>query len=151
MSEIDKKVALFEEKLRAQAELYGVLIGLAQQQVDQILARDVDALTLSLEKKKAVVDEIEQIEMAADPLRRFWEAHKGEVGEPARARLRAAVDEIRTLLEELLEIEAGSQQKLGLTKDELEEQLQELNDEKRAMHSYAPKPDPKPRFMDQTG
>jgi hypothetical protein len=151
MNEIDEKVSLFEEKLRAQAELYGVLIALARRQIDQISARDVDALTLSLERKKTVVDEIEQIEMAADPLRRFWEAHKDEVSEPIRGRLRAVVDEIRTLLEELLEIEAGSQQKLGMTKDELEEQLQDLSDEKRAMHSYAPKTDPTPRFMDQTG
>lgn len=151
MNEIDEKILLFEEKLRAQAELYGTLIELARQQVDQISARDVDALTLSLERKKTVVEEIEQIEMAADPLRRFWEAHKDEVGEPARGRLRAVVDEIRTLLEELLEIEAGSQQKLGMTKDELEEEMRELNDGTRAMHSYAPKPDPNPRFMDRTG
>jgi hypothetical protein len=38
-----------------------------------------------------------------------------------------------------------------MTKDELEEQMQELNDGTRAVHSYAPKPDTKPRFMDQTG
>lgn len=151
MSEIDEKVALFEEKLRAQAELYSVMIGLARKQVDQISARDVDALTLSLEQKKTVVDEIEQIEMAADPLRRFWESHKDEVGEPTRVRLRAVVDEIRTLLEELLEIEAGSQRKLGITKDTIEEQMQELSDGARAVNSYAPKPDEKPRFMDQTG
>ena len=151
MSEIDEKVQLFGEKLRAQAELYSVLIGLARKQVDQISARDVDALTLSLEQKKTVVDEIEQIEMAADPLRCFWESHKDEVGEPTRVRLRAVVDEIRTLLEELLEIEAGSQRILGITKDALEEQMQELSDGARAVHSYAPKPDEKPRFMDQTG
>jgi hypothetical protein len=151
MIEIDEKVELFEEKLRAQAELYSVMIGLARKQVDQISARDVDALTLSLERKKTVVDEIEQIGMSADPLRRFWESHKDEVGEPTRMRLRAVVEEIRTLLEELLEIEAGSQRKLGITKDALEEQMQELSDSARAVHSYAPKPDEKPRFMDQTG
>jgi hypothetical protein len=128
-----------------------VLIGLARKQIDHISARDVDALTLSLEQKKTVVDEIEQIEMAADPLRRFWETHKDEVGEPTRTRLRAVVDDIRALLEELLEIEAGSQRRLGITKDALEEQMQELSDGSRAVHSYSPKPDEKPRFMDQTG
>jgi len=151
MNEIDEKVGLFEEKLRAQAKLYTVLIDLARKQADQISARDVDALTLSLEQKKSVVSEIEEIEMAAGPLRRFWETHKDEVGEPTRARLREVVDEIRTLLEELLEIEAGSQRKLGITKDALEEELQELSNGARAIHSYAPKPDEKPRFMDRTG
>lgn len=151
MNEIDKKVELFERKLRAQAELYRGLISLAREQIDQISAESVEALVPFLEKKKRIIDEIEQIEMAADPLRRFWEEHKDEVGEPVRARLKAVVDEIRTLLEELLEIEAAGQRQLGITKDALEEQLQQLSDGPRAVRSYAPKPDHKPRFMDRTG
>lgn len=148
---IDEKVRLFEQKLRAQAELYRALLGLAREQAEKISAENVDAFVIFLEEKKKVFDEIENIEMAADPLRRFWEAHKEEVGESVRARLRAVVDKIRALLKELLEIESQSQRKLGITKDALEERIRQLSAGPRAMHSYARKPDQRPRFMDQTG
>ena len=80
MNEIDEKVELFGRKLRAQAELYRGLISLAREQIDQISAESVDKLVLFLEKKKRIIDEVEQIEMTVDPLRQFWEERKDEVG-----------------------------------------------------------------------
>jgi len=148
---IDQKVEHFEEKLRAQAELYRTLIGLARRQAEELSAENVDAFVIFLEEKKKVVGEIEDIEIAADPLRRFWEANRDNVGESTRAKLRTVVDEIRALLEELLELETDSQRKLGITKDSLEEQVRQLSVGPKAMHSYSPKPDHKPRFMDETG
>ena len=151
MNEIDEKMGVFEQKLGAQAELYRALIVLAREQVDEIPAEDVDTLMLSLDKKRKVIDEIEQIEVAAEPLRRFWESRKDDVAEPVRAGLRVVVDEIRTLLEELLEIEEAGRRKLGITKDEIEDQIQQLSAGPRAMRSYGLGQDQKPRFMDQTG
>ena len=149
--QINQKTELFEKKLLAQAELYRLLLTLARKQAEEILTENVDAFVLLLEEKRKIVGEIEEIETAAEPLRRFWEAHKDEVGESVRARLRAVVDETRGLLEELLELESQSQRKLGVTKDALQEQIRQLSAGPQAMHSYARKPDQKPRFMDQTG
>ncbi len=151
MNEIDEKVEIFERKLGAQAELYHTLVGLSREQVEKISAEDIDALMRLLDRKKEVIDEIEQVETAVEPLRQFWEAHKDEVAEPVRARLRAVVDEIRTLLEEALEIEEAGRRKLGITTDEVEDQMRQLSAGPRAMRSYAPGQDQKPRFMDHTG
>jgi stage III sporulation protein SpoIIIAA len=151
MNEIDEKIEVFEQKLGAQAELYRTLIGLARAQADKISAEDVDALMRFLEKKKVIIDEIEQVGATAEPLRQFWESHKDEVAEPVRERLKAVVDEIRALLEELMEIEEAGRRKLGITKDEVESQMQQLSAGPRAMRSYAPGRDQNPRFMDHTG
>jgi hypothetical protein len=151
MNEIEEKVKAFERTLGEQAELYRALIGLSREHVDKISAEDVDALMVFLEKKRKIIDEIEQVEVAAEPLRRFWESHKDEAPEPVRASLRAVVDEIRALLEELVEIEEADRRKLGITKDEIEQQMRQLSAGPRAMRSYAPGRDQKPRFMDHTG
>jgi len=148
---INEKIELFEHKLRAQAELYRSLMDLARKQVEKISSENVDELVLCLEEKKKVVEEIEAIEVAAAPLREFWETNKGKVDDQARAGLRAAVDEIRALLEELLELEAQSQRKLGASKDALQDQIRDLSAGSQAISSYAPSPDQNPRFMDQKG
>ena len=148
---IEENVELFEQKLKAQAELYRTLLGLARRQAQEISTDNVDAFVLLLEEKKKIVEEIGKIEIMADPLRKFWEAHREEVGEPTRVKLRSAVNEIRTLLEELLEIESRSQQELGLTKDTVEEEIRRLNVGTEAIRSYMPHHDSKPRFMDEAG
>ena len=151
MNEIDEKVEAFERKLREQAELYRTLVGLSREQMEKISAEDVDALMRFLEEKKEVIDKIEQVETAAEPLRQFWEAHKDEVAEPVHERLKAVVDEIRELLKEALEIEEAGRLKLGITKDEIEGQIRQLSAGPRAMRSYSAEQDQKPRFMDHTG
>jgi len=148
---INEKIEVLEQKLRAQAELYRSLMDLARKQAEKISAENVDELVLCLEEKKRVVEEIEAIEVDAAPLREFWETNKDNADEQIRAGLRAAVDEIRALLEELLELEAQSQRKLGASKDALQDQIRDLSTGSQAISSYAPSPDQSPRFMDQKG
>jgi hypothetical protein len=148
---IEEKVERFEHNLRAQAELYRTLLGLARRQAEEISAENMDGFVLFLEEKKKIVEEIGDIEASAAPLRLFWEEHKGHVGEQTRVKLRAVVNEIRGLLEELLELESSSQRKLGITKDSLEEQIRQVSTGPRAMRSYTQGPDCKPRFMDERG
>jgi hypothetical protein len=148
---IDEKIMLLERELRAQAGLYNSLTELARRQAEEISAENVDAIVAFLEEKKKIVEQIEGIEAAAAPLKEFWEEHREEVGERARAGLKEAVDEIRGLLEELLEIESRSQKELGRTKDALQGQIQDLSTGAKAIGSYAPKPDHRPRFMDESG
>lgn len=149
--QMEQKIERFEQKLRAQAELYRTLLGLTRRQAEEMSEENVDAFVLFLEEKKKVVGEIEDIEASAGPLRSFWETHRDDVSESTCAKLRAVVNEIRTLLEEILELEAGSERKLGAAKDSLEEQIRQLSVGSKAMHSYSRKLDHRPRFMDETG
>jgi len=141
----------FQRNLNAQAELYRTLLDLAKKQTQEIAGKNLDAFMQTLEEKKKVITEIGDIELATIPLRESWEAHKDTASEETRAKLRSVVDEIRTVLEELLQIESASQQRLGITKDMVEEELRQISTGTRAMSSYKGKPACKPRFMDETG
>jgi hypothetical protein len=148
---IEKKVDEFQHNLRAQAELYRTLLGLAKRQTQEIADENMDAFVLLLEEKKKIVREIGEIELATIPLRQFWETYNEKVNEETRVKLRSVVNEIRTLLEELLKIESQSQQELGITKDMVEEELRQVGAGPKAVRSYRPRADSKPRFMDETG
>ena len=148
---IEEKVVRFHQKLLAQAELYRALLGLTKRQAQAITRESMDAFVQLLEEKKKIVEEIGTIELTAAPLREIWENHKDEVSGPIRAQLRAVVDEIRALLEALLELESESQQKLGLTKDMVEEEIKQVDIGAKAMHSYGRRHDCAPRFMDENG
>jgi hypothetical protein len=148
---IEKKVAQFQQKLRAQAELYLTMLGLAKKQTREISYESIDAFVLLLEEKKKIIEEIREIELATVPLRQFWETHKDEVSEQTRVELRSVVNEIREILQELLEIESQSQRKLGITKDMVEKDLRQVSLAPKAMRSYKRHRDSRPRFMDENG
>ena len=152
MSEpVEEKVGQLEQELRVQAELYRALLELARRQAKEISREDIDSFMLLLEEKRKIIEKIGEIELSTGHLREFWESHKEEVGERTRTKLRSVVDEIRTLLEELLELESHSQSELGIAKGEIEEEIRQLNVGKTAMRSYRRAPDCEPRFMDESG
>ncbi len=141
----------FQRNLCAQAELYRTLLELAKRQTQEIAGKNLSAFLQTLEEKKKVITAIGDIELATIPLRESWEAHKDMASVETRAKLRSVVDEIRAVLEELLRLESASQEKLGITKDTVEEELRQISTGTRAMSSYKGLPACKPRFMDKTG
>ncbi len=148
---LSEKIDEFYNNLNAQAELYRALLGLAKRQVEEIAGQNIDRFLILLEEKKKVVREIEEIELATIPLRQHWENHKADLNEETRAKLRTVVDEIREILEELLELESESQQKLGDSKDQVEEGLRQVSIGSKAMQTYRGHIHCDPRFMDETG
>ncbi|MBI5119251.1 flagellar export chaperone FlgN [Candidatus Poribacteria bacterium] len=148
---MEEKIEQFYDKLRAQSDLYRVLLGLAKKQTLEISYENVDSFMLLMEEKKKIVERIEEIEVTAAPLREFWETNRDGISEQGRSKLRAVVDQIRGLLEELLEVEAQSQHELGIAKNTVEEELRQVSVGSKVMRSYRRSPDGKPRFMDETG
>jgi ribosomal 50S subunit-associated protein YjgA (DUF615 family) len=148
---IEESVGRLEQQLRAQAELYRTLLDLARRQIQEISDENMDAFTQLLEEKKKVIEEIGEIETTTRPLREIWESNRENVGEESRTKLRAVVDEIRVLLEELVEIESQSQQKLGVTRDTVEEHIRQASVGSDAMRSYTQGGGSGPRFMDEVG
>lgn len=148
---VEEKVTEFRHKLGAQAELYRTLLGLTKRQTLQIAEENLDGFMLLLEEKKKVIKEIGDIEQTTIPLREYWETHKEDISEGTRIELRSVVDEIRTILEELLALEAKSQRELGLAKEVLAEEMRQVGVGQQAMRSYKHGADQNPRFMDETG
>lgn len=149
--EIESAAVRFRQNLRAQAELYRTLLGLARKQSEEISSESVEAFLAILDEKKKIIAEINDIELATIPLRKSWENHRSEISEEMRTDLHVVVEEIRALLEQLLELEKRSQEKLGAVKDMAEEQLNQLALGSKAAHSYKRRREPVPRFMDELG
>jgi arsenate reductase-like glutaredoxin family protein len=148
---IESQFERFRQLLRAQAELYRTLIGLARKQAKEIAARQIDEFIHVLEEKRTVLQEIESIELLSAPLRNLWETENHRAAEPTRAGLREVVEEIRGLLEELLELESHSQRELGQAKELVEEELRQVTAGPDAIRSYRGTIQCKPRFMNETG
>ncbi len=149
--EAESEVTRFHQNLRAQAELYRVLLHLVRKQSEEISNGHIEAFLGILDEKRKIIAEIGDIELATIPLREFCENHKSDISEGSRNELRLIVNEIRGLLEQLLELELQSQEKLGIAKDLAEEQLNQLALGSRAAHSYKRRREPAPRFMDEVG
>ncbi|RJP14965.1 MAG: hypothetical protein C4520_20540 [Candidatus Abyssobacteria bacterium SURF_5] len=148
---IEREFERFQQMLRAQAELYRTLIGLAKKQAQKIAEKHIDGFIGVLEEKRTILQEIESIEVSSAPLRDAWESRSQLADEETRRRVRGLVDEIRRLLEELLELESNSQSELGHAKDLVEEQLRQVNAGPDAMRSYKGPVQCKPRFMNEIG
>jgi hypothetical protein len=148
---MEEKVEQLEHNLKIQAELYRSLLGLAKQQAQEISPDNLDVFMSVLEQKKTIIEKIGEIETEIRPLRDYWESHKEEAEEKDRRKLRSVVDEIRAVLEELLEVESRSQKELGSAMDTVEEQIRQLSVGPDALRSYTKGEEEKPRFMDEVG
>ncbi len=137
--------------LTLQADLYRELLGAAKRQAKEISAESLDTFVDILEEKRTIIEKIGEIETEIQPLRRFWEQHRDEIEAGDRTALRSVVDEIRALLEELLDVESESQQKLGSTKEAVEEQIRQISIGPEAMRSYMNGDGTGARFMDEVG
>ena len=148
---MEEKVEKLEHKLRIQAELYRSLLGLAKQQAQEISPDNLDVFMTVLEQKKTIIEKIGEVETEIRPLRDYWESHKEKAAEKDRRKLRSVVDEIRTVLEELVEVESRSQKELGSAMDTVQDQMRQLSVGPEALRSYTEGGEEKPRFMDEVG
>ena len=148
---IEEKVKELERRLKIQAELYRSLLGLAKQQVHEISAQNLDVFMTVLEQKKTIIEKIGEVEAEIRPLRDYWESHKEEAAEKDRKKLRSVIDEIRSVLEELVDVESRSQKELGSAMNTVEEQMRQLSVGPEALRSYSKGEEAKPRFMDEVG
>lgn len=148
---VERKLERFQRMLQAQAELYRTLVGLAKKQAREISDRNIERFMHLLEEKRALLQEIESIEVSCAPLRALWDSENKRVDDGMRTRMRAAVEEIRALLETLLELENACQQKLADAKISVEEELRQVNAGPGVIRSYRGLYQCKPRFMNEIG
>ena len=147
----ERKFRRFSQMLRAQAELYRTLIGLVKKQGQEVAHRNIDGFLQVLEEKRTVLQEIESLELSCIPLRDLWEQENHQASKQVRTNLREIVEEIRGLLEDLLEMELNCQQELGHAKDLVEEELRQVTVGPDALRSYKGSMQCKPRFMNEIG
>ena len=138
--------------LERQRDEYLQLRALAEMQGGLIARRDAGALMTLLGRRQRHVDTLNQLNAELDPLRpRIGDVAAG--GGPAtRAAVRALVDEVQALLEQILRLDAAGQAELAQGRDEVKAQLQRTARAPAAMNAYKRAPAPNAaRFTDRRG
>lgn len=139
------RIQSFADTLDAQAERYRSILALGEAQAAALAEHDLAAFTDLLGRKAGLMAEIAGLDADAMSHRAVWEAHRDEVEEPLRGRLRGVVEELRGLLERLLTMERACEVQLATTKADVARELNVLGQGKQALRSYQPPPADAPR------
>ena len=145
------QVEAFADQLDAQAACYRAVLALGAEQAAALEAHDLAAFHELLGQKATLLGDIAGLDATAAPYRVTWEAHRSDVEEPLRVRLRAIVDEIRGLLEQLLDMERACETQLAATKQDVERELSQLGQGRQALRSYQPQAEPPAQRLDLGG
>ena len=89
------------ESLEQQVDCYRRLAKLAQLQHVHVEQNRTDALLDVLQSRRAMLDEINRLELVIGPAKRRWGEYLGSISAAERGRVEALMSETRALLEEI--------------------------------------------------
>ena len=138
----------FLEGLRRQQARYRDLAAVAEEQKRVLAASDIDGLMGVVERKRAIMGEIESLEKDLAPTKSRWEDVRRELDEPTIREVEAAVEETRRILQELVRLEDEAREALEKQRASTAEQLKDLMKKKKARGAYGGPAASDPRFMD---
>lgn len=135
-------------QLGEQAEHYRGVLAFAERQQAALTAQDMAEFNALLAEKAGLMDTIARLDLAMAQNRAVWDAQRDDLDETLRSRVRAAVEEVRGLLEHVLETELACEAQLQEAKGGLTQELRQLGHGQRALESYrtAAPPTPAPRL-----
>jgi flagellar biosynthesis/type III secretory pathway chaperone len=140
-------VARFLDGLRRQQERYRGMIAVVEEQTKLLSARDVDGLLALIERKRALMAEIEALEKDLAPVKERWAEVRAGLDEAARRELDEAVDRTREVLATLLRLEEEGRALMQQRRDATADELKALMTKKKARNAYGA-PGAAPRFYD---
>lgn len=150
----DQCAAELARLLKEQAVICEQLRDLSRRQVDLVNNRKEDDLLRLLAEKQKLIDRHESIYTLSKPLREDWEKCRDRASQPARAQAEAAWDNLRTILNEVVELEDASRTTLQSQQDKVGLDIHKIQRGKALHKAYggATKvPPPSAKYRDQNG
>lgn len=134
--------------LRRQREKYGEVAAVAERQRALLDANDLDGLLRLIERKRALMEEIDAIkrEMAGLPER--WAELRGRLPADEVRKVEEVVEETRLLLERILKIEEADRQRIEQGREGRGEELRKLHQQRKLRDAYGQKGEGETRFLD---
>lgn len=152
MSRADiERAERLREGLRRERQVYLDLAELSRQQ-EQIINSGLTEQILDLAHAKAdKLDRIAVIEGELAELKPQWHDVRERIDEGLRAEVEEELDQIQTVLRQLIELEARGQANVEANQRETAEKLRQVDGGRRLHQAYrTAKPPPKSRFLDRT-
>jgi hypothetical protein len=134
--------------LRRQREKYGEIAAIAERQGPLLESGDLEALMPLIERKRALMEEIEAIKRDTGGLLQRWpELKPGLPAERVRA-VEQVVEETRALLERILRLEEEGRSKVERGRGDKAEEIRQLQKQKRLRDAYGQKEEGESRYLD---
>lgn len=141
-------VEIFLDGLRRQQTKYRELAAVAEEQKKVLDGADIDALMGLVERKRVIMGEIEELEKTLAPVKGRWASLRASLDETVIREVEAAVEETKTILQALVQLEDEARVVLERQRVSTADQLKELMTKKRARGAYGGGPGSDPRFID---
>ncbi len=138
----------FLEDLRSQRGKYREMAAAVEEQKRLIAASDVDALMALVERKRALLSQIEALEKSLAPAKERWGEVRGGLDAETVREVEAVIAETRQVLEALVRAEDEGRALMESQRDQAARELQELMTKKKARGAYGGPSRPDPRFLD---
>jgi hypothetical protein len=139
--------------LASQAEQYAEMTALARRQVELLTESNPAALTEVLNQKQQLMTKIESGNSEIGPLKASWADDRETVDADLRARVEQAVDKVRDVLRELVELENAFREQVTGKRNQTRDEIQQVRRTNAARKAYGQPNQPQgndPRFMDRT-
>lgn len=140
---------LFANELARQRDKYRTLLDITRQQQAVIDSGNVDALLQLAERKRGVLDEIEAIDKGILPWKREWRVLKKTLSTDEVARVERVVEEITTLLQELIRLEDATRQAGQKRQTETQDEMKDLKRKRQAFDAYKPQSEQEGSYLDE--
>ncbi len=142
--------ANFLEGLLRQQGKYRELADVAEEQKKVLAGGDIDALMGVVDRKRAIMGEVEALEKELAPTKGRWTEVRGELDAPTLREVEAAVEETKRILQDLVRLEDEARAALEQQRFSTAEQLKDLMKKKKAQSAYGGGSggSPNPRYLD---
>lgn len=134
--EATARIEALAEQLTRQADRYRAVLALAERQQHALARQDMPEFNALLEEKAVLMAGLADVDQTMAENRAAWEAGRDRVEEELRERLRGCIEEIRTLLKRLLDIEQDCEAQLQAAKSGVADALRQVGQGRRALQSY---------------
>ncbi|MEK7468295.1 MAG: flagellar export chaperone FlgN [Planctomycetota bacterium] len=143
------RAAKLAESLKARRAWYERLAELAREQ-GALIAGDAAGLAEMVERKRAVMGELERLAAAAPGLREEWEAIRGGLSRDEAAPVEAELEATAKVLEAVMKSEEEARRMAEAARGTVSEEMRAAAEGKRAAAAYGRNVAPAaPRFVDR--
>ena len=132
MTDVDRLL----NALQQQQERYDTMVSVMENQKSLLGARDVDALMVLVDRKRALLSEIDELEKQVVEVRGGWEETRETLGETSRRRVEEAIERKRVVLERLVNLENEGFELMQQRRSAAADELEALMKKRRARTAY---------------
>ena len=124
------------DRLRRQLAKYREMVGIVAAQRSVFATMDVDGILAMIERKRAILTEVEALETELAPMKADWARVRSALSPEESRAVEATLEETQQVLKELVRMEDEGRTLLAQTREAKSDALDHLMNKSRARGAY---------------